>query len=53
MDDLLGYIRVSTEEQALEGFSLENQAMKIRQYCDLYGLNLARIVQDPASRPSP
>ena len=46
MDDFLGYIRVSTEEQAIEGFSLENQAMKIRAYCELYGLNVARIIQD-------
>jgi len=47
MDEFVGYIRVSTEEQAMEGFSMENQALKIRAYCDLYGLHLARIIEDP------
>jgi hypothetical protein len=29
----IGYIRVSTDEQAKEGMSLENQEQKIRDYC--------------------
>ena len=30
-----GYVRVSTEEQAREGISLENQKAKIKAYCEL------------------
>jgi site-specific DNA recombinase len=43
---VLGYVRVSTEEQAKEGSSLKLQPEKIRSYCDLYGLDLARIECD-------
>jgi len=46
MTDVLGYIRVSTEEQAEDGVSLEIQEGKIRAYCSLYGLNLVGIVTD-------
>ena len=42
----IGYIRVSTEEQAKEGVSLENQEQKIRAYCKLKDLNLLEIIQD-------
>ena len=42
----IGYIRVSTEEQAREGVSLENQKQKIVAYCDIYGLNLVEIIED-------
>jgi site-specific DNA recombinase len=42
----IGYIRVSTDEQAKEGVSLENQEAKIRSYCDLKDLELLEIVQD-------
>jgi len=42
----IGYIRVSTDEQAKEGVSLENQEAKIRAYCDLKDLDLLEIVQD-------
>lgn len=42
----VGYIRVSTEEQAREGVSLENQKKKIETYCDLYGLELTEIIVD-------
>jgi len=31
----IGYIRVSTDEQAREGVSLESQEQKIRDYCKL------------------
>lgn len=44
---VIGYTRVSTEEQAAGGLSLEVQAAKIRAYCDLYDLELARIESDP------
>ncbi len=42
----IGYIRVSTQEQASEGYSLAAQEAKIRQYADLYGLDLVDVVTD-------
>ena len=37
-----GYVRVSTEEQAPEGVSLEAQRAKVVAYCGLHGLELAQ-----------
>lgn len=42
----IGYIRVSTSEQATDGVSLEAQAAKIRAYCDLNDLELAATYAD-------
>jgi site-specific DNA recombinase len=42
----IGYCRVSTEEQSREGVSLDMQAHKIRQYCELHDLELSEIVSD-------
>ena len=42
----IGYIRVSTDEQAKEGFSLENQEQKIRDYCKLKDFEIVEIIQD-------
>jgi len=42
----IGYVRVSTEEQAREGISLENQKMKIQTYCKLHGIELVGIIED-------
>ncbi|MEE9311484.1 MAG: recombinase family protein [Planctomycetota bacterium] len=42
----IGYIRVSTEGQALEGISLEAQEAKIRAYCELNDLELLRVYAD-------
>ena len=42
----IGYIRVSTEEQAREGISLENQRGKIEAYCQLNDLELTGILED-------
>jgi site-specific DNA recombinase len=42
----IGYVRVSTEEQATEGISLDQQQAAIRAYCTLRGLTLAEIVVD-------
>ncbi len=42
----VGYIRVSTEDQAKEGVSLDNQRAKIRAYADLKDLDLVEIVED-------
>jgi site-specific DNA recombinase len=43
----IGYCRVSTEEQASEGYSIEGQAVKLRQYADLHELGAVRVVADP------
>ena len=43
---VIGYIRVSTEEQAKEGVSLENQRRKIEAYCSLYNHDLLEIIVD-------
>lgn len=42
----IGYIRVSTEEQVREGQSLDNQAARIREYCQFRALELVDIVCD-------
>jgi len=50
----IGYARVSTWEQAAEGFSLGAQRGVIEAYCRIKGLALTEIVEDPgvsASRP--
>ena len=46
----IGYIRVSSAEQAKEGMSLENQEAKIRAYCNLKDLKLLEIVKDAGFR---
>lgn len=43
---VVGYIRVSTEDQAAHGHSLEAQERAIRAYCDLYGLELTEVLAD-------
>jgi len=43
---VLGYIRVSTEEQANSGLSLESQRQKLQQYCDLHDQELVDIIED-------
>lgn len=40
------YVRVSTEEQAAQGVSLDAQEAKLRAYCDLYGHELLEVVVD-------
>ena len=50
----IAYVRVSTEEQATEGHSLEAQAERLRAYCTMRGLELVEIVTDAgvsASKP--
>jgi DNA invertase Pin-like site-specific DNA recombinase len=42
----VGYVRVSTEEQAVEGVSLAAQEAKLRAYCGLRGLDLVELVID-------
>lgn len=42
----IGYVRVSTQEQAREGISLEAQEDKIRKYAVLHNLSLIEVVRD-------
>jgi DNA invertase Pin-like site-specific DNA recombinase len=43
---VVGYVRVSSEEQSKEGVSLGMQAEKIETYCKLNDLELIEIVED-------
>ena len=43
---VIGYVRVSSEEQAASGLSLESQRERIRAYCHARGWVLADIVTD-------
>lgn len=43
---VIGYIRVSTEEQATSGQSLDAQRSKLEAYAKLYDLELVEIVED-------
>ena len=42
----VGYVRVSTEEQVREGYSLDEQKREIRAYAERHGWRLARIYAD-------
>lgn len=42
------YVRVSTEEQADSGHSIELQPARITSYCQTYGLELVDVITDPA-----
>jgi DNA invertase Pin-like site-specific DNA recombinase len=44
--DAIGYICVSTQEQASQGLSLEAQEAQVRAYCAFRALDLVRIVRD-------
>lgn len=60
MEDALSYIRVSSDEQADSGLGLEAQRQRIAAYCDMKGLRLVEVFEDPgvsggkplASRPA-
>lgn len=43
---VIGYIRVSTEDQAAQGVSLQAQRIKLEQYTALYDLELIGVVVD-------
>src|SRR5262245_40127695 len=43
----IGYVRVSTEEQAREGVSLGAQEERLRAYCAMQGLELIDVVCEP------
>jgi DNA invertase Pin-like site-specific DNA recombinase len=46
---VVGYIRVSTDEQANSGLSLDSQRAKLNAYADLYDLELVAIIEDDQS----
>ncbi len=46
MNTAVAYVRVSTQEQALEGVSLAAQEERIKAYCSLAGLTLAEVVKE-------
>jgi DNA invertase Pin-like site-specific DNA recombinase len=43
---VIGYTRVSTDEQADKGLSLAAQRAKVVAYCDLYDLELMAVIED-------
>jgi site-specific DNA recombinase len=43
---VLGYVRVSTDEQAMSGVSLEAQQAKLEAYASLYDLELIEVIAD-------
>src|ERR1700760_1714638 len=43
---LIGYPRVSTDEQASEGISLEAQRVRLAMYCEALGHQLVAVVED-------
>jgi DNA invertase Pin-like site-specific DNA recombinase len=54
MNKAIGYVRVSTEEQAREGVSLAAQEDRLRAYCTMAGLELVGVLQEAgvsAARP--
>ncbi|MDQ0233410.1 hypothetical protein J2S19_004757 [Metabacillus malikii] len=44
--NVVGYIRVSTQGQAKDGYSLKYQEDEIKAYCEEQGLNLIHIFRD-------
>ena len=44
--EAVGYVRVSTTEQADSGLGLEAQRRRISAYCEAQGWHLAEIVAD-------
>ncbi len=43
----VAYCRVSTDEQAAEGFSIDGQADKLRSYAELHDLGAVMVIADP------
>ena len=48
---VIGYVRVSTDDQADNGISLEEQRSRIKAYADAHGLKVMRIASDEGQRP--
>ncbi len=47
MKKVVGYVRVSTHEQADEGYSISEQQDRLKKYCDAQGWTLVHIYVDP------
>lgn len=47
--NVIGYVRVSTEEQAREGVSIDMQVAKLAAYCEAHDHNLVEVVAETAS----
>ena len=43
---VVGYVRVSTMAQVINGVSVQNQKDKIRRFCNDSGLDLIKIIDD-------
>src|SRR5262249_6336595 len=60
MNEAIGYVRVSSEEQADSGLGLQAQRQRIVAFCDMKGLRLVEVYEDAgvsggkplSSRPS-
>jgi site-specific DNA recombinase len=52
MRKAIGYVRVSTEQQAAEGVSLAAQTEKIRTYCVCYDIELVDVIVDAGASAS-
>jgi site-specific DNA recombinase len=50
---VVGYVRVSTEDQSRDGVSLDSQRQKVRLYARLHGLDLADVVTDAGASAVP
>ena len=46
MEKVAGYIRVSSQEQKLHGYSLEAQKMKLHEYAEKHGMEIVKIYAD-------
>jgi len=46
VNKVIGYVRVSTEDQVDKGYSIEHQEEKIKLYCQLNDLELDEIIYD-------
>lgn len=47
MKNVAGYVRVSTQEQADEGYSIGEQQDRLKKYCEAQGWNLVHTYTDP------
>ncbi|MEX1207444.1 MAG: recombinase family protein [Acidimicrobiia bacterium] len=45
----VAYCRVSTEEQAAEGYSIDGQADKLRAYAELHDLGPVTVIEEPGA----
>lgn len=41
------YVRVSTQEQAAEGYSIQEQTDRLKKYCEAHDWNVVHVYTDP------